>query len=557
MSEARDEKVSIIPLGGVGEIGKNMFVIRYRDDIIVIDSGLMFPEDEMLGVDFVIPDISYLREHRDKIRGIFVTHGHEDHIGALPFVLRELSVPVYGPRLALALVEARLKEKNQHFPVDPVYVTAGQKVKCGPFEVEFIHVNHSISDVLAMAVTTPAGVIIHTADFKFDQTPIDGVVTDYHTFAEYGSKGVLVLMSDSTNAERPGYTLSERQVWQAFDDAFRAAPGRIIVATFSSNIHRIQQVVDAAHHYGRKLCMLGRSMVNVARTASELGYLSIPDGILVSEEELQKHDESRMVLLSTGSQGEPMAALSRMAMGSHRSVAIKRGDTVIISASPIPGNEKSVGANINRLFKLGAEVIYEAVSGVHVSGHASQEELKLMMNLTRPKYFIPIHGEYRHLVKHARLAREIGIPEDRIFIPEIGSVLEFDSGSGRVAGQVSGGMVIVDGLGVGDVGNVVLRDRRQLSQDGIVVVIVAVDKATGAMLGTPEVITRGFVYVRESEEFIDATREHVKNVLRQRTSGKASPDWQSLRGAVKDSLASYFYEKTRRQPMILPVVVEV
>jgi ribonuclease J len=557
MTETRDGKVSIIPLGGIGEIGKNMFVIRYRDDIIVIDSGLMFPEEEMLGVDFVIPDITYLKENQDKIRGIFITHGHEDHIGALPYVLKELSVPVYGPRLALALVEARLKERNQRFPVEPTCVTAGQIVKCGPFEVEFIHVNHSISDVLAMAVTTPAGIIIHTADFKFDQTPIDGATTDYHKFAEYGAKGVLVLLSDSTNAERPGYTLSERQVGEAFDDTFRTAPGRIVVATFASNIHRIQQVIDAAHHHGRKVCLLGRSMVNVAKIASDLGYLTIPDGTLVPEEELNRHDDSRMVLLSTGSQGEPMAALSRMAMGSHRSVAIKRGDTVIISASPIPGNEKSVAANINRLFKLGAEVIYEAFSGVHVSGHASQEELKLMMNLTRPRYFMPIHGEYRHLVKHARLARELGIPEDRIFIAEIGSVLEFDSKSGVVAGQVQSGTVLVDGLGVGDVGNVVLRDRRQLSQDGIVVVIVAVDKATGSMLGTPEVITRGFVYVRESEEFIEAAREYLKRVLVQRRGSKAGADWQVLKGVIKDSLASYFYEKTQREPMILPAVVEV
>lgn len=557
MTETRDGKVSIIPLGGIGEIGKNMFVIRYRDDIIVIDSGLMFPEEEMLGVDFVIPDITYLKENQDKIRGIFITHGHEDHIGALPYVLKELSVPVYGPRLALALVEARLKERNQRFPVEPTCVTAGQIVKCGPFEVEFIHVNHSISDVLAMAVTTPAGIIIHTADFKFDQTPIDGATTDYHKFAEYGAKGVLVLLSDSTNAERPGYTLSERQVGEAFDDTFRTAPGRIVVATFASNIHRIQQVIDAAHHHGRKVCLLGRSMVNVAKIASDLGYLTIPDGTLVPEEELNRHDDSRMVLLSTGSQGEPMAALSRMAMGSHRSVAIKRGDTVIISASPIPGNEKSVAANINRLFRLGAEVIYEAFSGVHVSGHASQEELKLMMNLTRPRYFMPIHGEYRHLVKHARLARELGIPEDRIFIAEIGSVLEFDSKSGVVAGQVQSGTVLVDGLGVGDVGNVVLRDRRQLSQDGIVVVIVAVDKATGSMLGTPEVITRGFVYVRESEEFIEAAREYLKRVLVQRRGSKAGADWQVLKGVIKDSLASYFYEKTQREPMILPAVVEV
>ena len=504
MTQGGREKVAVIPLGGIGEIGKNMFVIKYRKDMIIIDCGLMFPEEEMLGVDFVIPDISYLKEHVDEIRGIFITHGHEDHIGALPYVLKELPVPVYGPRLALALVEEKLKERNQRFPKEPVCVAAGQKIATGPFEIEFIRVNHSISDVLAMAVTTPAGVIIHTADFKFDQTPIDGAVTDYRKFAEYGTKGVLVLLSDSTNAERPGYTLSERQVGEAFDEAFRTASGRIVVATFASNTHRIQQVIDAAYHHGRKVCLLGRSMVNVVRIASELGYLSIPGGILVSEDEMQRIPDDSMVLLSTGSQGEPMAALSRMAMASHRSVAIKRGDTVIISASTVPGNEKLVAANINRLFKLGAEVIYEAFSGVHVSGHGSQEELKLMINLTRPRYFIPIHGEYRHLVKHARLAREVGIPEDRVFIPEIGSVLEFDSESGALAGQVSGGSVLVDGLGVGDVGNVVLRDRRQLSQDGIVVVIVAIDKATGAVLGAPEVITRGFVYVRESR-FIEAT----------------------------------------------------
>jgi ribonuclease J len=557
MTHDTREKVAVIPLGGIGEIGKNMFVIKYRKDMIVIDCGLMFPEEEMLGVDFVIPDITYLREHADEIRGIFITHGHEDHIGALPYVLKELPVPVYGPRLALALVEEKLKERSQHFPIEPVCVSAGQKISTGPFEIEFIRVNHSISDVLAMAVTTPAGVIIHTADFKFDQTPIDGDITDYRKFAEYGTKGVLVLLSDSTNAERPGYTLSERQVGEAFDEAFRTASGRIVVATFASNIHRIQQVIDAAHHHGRKVCLLGRSMVNVARIASELGYLSIPSGTLVSEEELQRFPDDKIVLLSTGSQGEPMAALSRMATASHRSVAIKRGDTVIISASPVPGNEKMVAANINRLFKLGAEVIYEAFSGVHVSGHGSQEELKLMINLTRPRYFIPIHGEYRHLVKHARLAQEVGIPEDRIFIPEIGSVLEFDSESGVVAGRIPGGAVLVDGLGVGDVGNVVLRDRRQLSQDGIVVVIVAIDKATGCVLGSPEVITRGFVYVRESEEFIEATKEHVSRSLAESCGGSTVSDWQATKAAVRDSLASYFYEKTQRQPMILPVIVQI
>jgi len=557
MTSVAREKVAVIPLGGIGEIGKNMFVIKYRKDMIVIDCGLMFPEEEMLGVDFVIPDISYLKEHADEIRGIFITHGHEDHIGALPYVLKELPVPVYGPRLALALVEEKLKERNQRFPIEPVCVSAGQKITTGPFEIEFIRVNHSISDVLAMAVTTPAGVIIHTADFKFDQTPIDGDVTDYRKFAEYGTKGVLVLLSDSTNAERPGYTLSERQVGEAFDEAFRTAPGRIVVATFASNTHRIQQVIDAACHHGRKVCLLGRSMINVVRIACELGYLSIPGGILVSEDEMQKIPDDRMVLLSTGSQGEPMAALSRMAMASHRSVAIKRGDTVIVSASTVPGNEKLVAANINRLFKLGAEVIYEAFSGVHVSGHGSQEELKLMINLTRPRYFIPIHGEYRHLVKHARLAQEVGIPEDRIFIPEIGSILEFDSQSGALAGQVPGGSVLVDGLGVGDVGNVVLRDRRQLSQDGIVVVIVAIDKATGSVLGAPEVITRGFVYVRESEEFIEATKQHVSKSLAECCGGSTVSDWQATKAAVRDSLASYFYEKTQRQPMILPVIVEI
>ncbi|HHW13531.1 MAG TPA: ribonuclease J, partial [Firmicutes bacterium] len=429
----------VIPLGGVGEIGKNMMVIEYGPDIIVIDAGLAFPDDEMLGIDYVIPDISYLVENRNRVRAILITHGHEDHIGGLAYILRELDVPVYGPKLALGLARGRLEEVSPHLKPDFRVVKSGDRIKVGVFVVEFLRVSHSIPDVLAVAIGTPYGTIIDTADFKFDQTPIDGAVTDFHRFAAYGEQGVLLLISDSTNVERPGYTLSERVVGRTFDETFRTASGRIIVATFASNVHRIQQIIDAAAKYGRKVCVVGRSMVNVVNIALELGYLMAPEGVLVDLDDVDEHAPEKMVIITTGSQGEPMSALTRMAMAEHPRLEIQPGDTVIISANPIPGNEKLVARTVNYLFKQGAQVIHEPFSGVHVSGHASQEELKLMINLTRPRYFLPVHGEYRHLVKHAQLARFMGLPEDHVFVIENGDVLEFRGADARRAGRVTAG----------------------------------------------------------------------------------------------------------------------
>ncbi len=550
------KNLSVIPLGGVGEIGKNMTVIEYQDDIIVIDCGIKFPEEDMLGVDLVIPDITYLIENKNKVRGIIITHGHEDHIGALPYVLRQLDVPVYGTRLSLGLTEGRIKEHGLNPKNKPVVVSAGDKIKLGAFEIEFIRVNHSIADVVALAITTPVGVVIHTSDFKFDQTPIDGKPTDYHKLAEYGDKGVLLLMSDSTNAERTGYTLSERAVGEALDETFRKAESRIMVATFASNIHRIQQIIDAAWKHNRKVAVAGRSMVNVVSIAVELGYLSVPEGLLVDLDLVDRLPANRVVIISTGSQGEPMSALTRMAMAEHKKVAIQPGDTVIISASAIPGNEKLISKNIDRLFRQGAEVIYEEFSGMHVSGHASQEELKLMLNLIRPKYFMPVHGEYRHLVKHSKLAAQVGIPQENIFIPEIGDHFEFSENKAVLAGKVTAGAVLVDGLGVGDVGNIVLRDRRHLSQDGIVVVVATFDKQRGEILAGPDIVSRGFVYVRESEDLMDASKEKVKEILEKCCSEEVK-DWSAIKNSVRDVLGNYLYEKTKRRPMILPIILEI
>ena len=471
----KNEPVSLNPLGGVGEIGKNMWVLEYEDDIIVIDAGVMFPEEEMLGIDLVIPDITYLAENKDRVKGIFLSHGHEDHIGDEPYVLRVLDAPIYGTRLTLGLLKGKLEEHGLASTADLREVKAGGRVKVGALEVEFIHVNHSIADVVAMAVHTPQGVVVYCSDFKLDQTPIGGRVMDLHRFAELGRSGVLLLMSDSTNAERPGYTLSERVVGQAFDDVFAEAPGRILVATFSSNIHRIQQIIDAAANHGRKVGIVGRSMINNVGIASELGYLKLPPKTMVDLDELDKYPANRVVIITTGSQGEPMAALTRMAMAEHRRVDIMPGDTVIISAMPIPGNEKLVGKTINHLFRQGAKVIYQAVSGIHVSGHASQEELKLLLNLCRPRYFMPIHGEYRMLVRHAELAETLGIPSEHIMLCAPGDVVEIRSQGIAKAGKVTAGQVLVDGLGVGDVGNIVLRDRKQLAQDGILIVVTTID----------------------------------------------------------------------------------
>ena len=548
-------KLQIIPLGGLGEIGKNMTVIRYGDDIIVIDSGLMFPEDDMLGIDLVIPDISYLIDNRDLVKAIVLTHGHEDHIGALPYVLKQLDVPVYGTKLTLGILNGKLKEHNVP-TTNLIPVQAGDEVPIGIFSVGFIHVSHSIADSVALSVKTPIGTIVHTGDFKFDQTPVDGKVTDFHRFAELGDQGVLVLLADSTNAEHAGYTMSEKSVGVTFDEAFGNARGRIIIASFSSNIHRVQQAIDTACKYKRKVAVLGRSMINVVTIASELGYLTIPEGVLIDIDELKNYTPAGTVIITTGSQGEPMSALTRMAMSDHRKVDITPNDTIIISATPIPGNEKLVSRTIDYLLRQGAEVIYEKASGIHVSGHASQEELKLMHNLIRPKFFIPVHGEFRHLVKHSKIAQELGMKKDHIFIAENGHIIEFTSEKGAIAGKVTAGIILVDGLGVGDVGNIVLRDRRQLSQEGILIVVMTMEKQSGAVLAGPDIVSRGFVYVRESEQLMDEAKNKVRQTLEKCELNNIT-EWATIKSSVRDTLGKYLYEKTRRRPMILPIIMEV
>ncbi|MDR7865527.1 MAG: ribonuclease J [Sporomusaceae bacterium] len=548
-------KLQIIPLGGLGEIGKNMTVIRYGNEIIVIDSGLAFPEDDMLGIDLVIPDITYLLENKDMVKAIFLTHGHEDHIGALPYVLKQLSLPVYGTRLTLGILEGRLKENgvsnSSLVPVKP-----GDQIQAGAFKVGFIKVSHSIPDAVALSIKTPVGTVVHTGDFKLDQTPVDNLVTDFHRFAELGDQGVLVMLADSTNAERTGYTASERVVGATFDDAFRKARDRIIIATFSSNVHRIQQAIDTACKFKRKVAILGRSMVNVANIAMELGYLTAPEGVIIDVDEMNNYPASQIVIMTTGSQGEPMSALTRMAMSDHKKVDIVPGDTIIISATPIPGNEKMVSRTIDFLLRQGADVIYESASGIHVSGHASQEELKLMHNLVRPKFFIPVHGEFRHLVKHAKLAHELGMPRENIFVAENGHVLEFTAEKGAMTGKVTAGKVLVDGLGVGDVGNIVLRDRRQLSQDGILIVVVTMDKQRACVVAGPDIVSRGFVYVRESEQLMDEAREKVKQSL-EKFENSGVTEWATIKTGVRDALGKFLYERTRRRPMILPIIMEV
>jgi len=549
------QKLQIIPLGGLGEIGKNMTVIRVDDEILVIDAGLMFPDEDMLGIDLVIPDISYLIENKDKIKAIVLTHGHEDHIGALPYVLKKINVPVYGTRLTLGILEGRLKENgvdssNLHS------VMQGDIINVGCFSVGFIRVNHSIPDAVGLSIKTPVGMIVHTGDFKLDYTPIDGKMTDFRHFSDLGNRGVLVLMADSTNSEREGHTPSERTVGAAFDRAFHNARGRIIVATFSSNVHRIQQVIDTAVRYKRHVAVLGRSMVNVVNISLELGYITAPEGTIVDIDEIHNYRMEQMVIITTGSQGEPMSALTRMSMSDHRKVGIVPGDTVIISATPIPGNEKLVSKTIDNLMKLGANVIYGRNQGIHVSGHASREELKLMHNLVRPKFFIPVHGEYHHLVQHARLARELGMPKENIFISENGQILEFTRDKGQVAGKVTAGMVMVDGLGVGDVGNIVLRDRRQLSQDGILIVVVTMNKQTHRVVSGPDIVSRGFVYVRESEALMDEATARVQQAL-DRCEDEKVKEWAAIKSNVRDALGRYLFEKTRRRPMILPIIMEV
>ncbi len=558
MSKKNIDKLTIFALGGVGEIGKNMYVVQYANDIVVIDSGLKFPEEEMLGVDIVIPDITYLVENRDKVRGILLTHGHEDHIGGLPYVLKSLNVPIYGTKLTLGLVESKLKEAGLLGETKRILINSESEVKLGCMTATFFRTNHSIPDSVGVCLDTPEGVVVHTGDFKFDQTPVNDQFADLHRMGDIGSKGVLALLSDSTNAERPGFTGSEKSVGAELEEVFRRAQQRVVVATFASNVHRIQQVVEAAEATGRKLTVVGRSMVNVVTIASELGYLNIPDGMLIEPEELNKYSADRVVILSTGSQGEPMSALTRMARATHRKVDILPGDTVIIAATPIPGNEKYVGRTVDELFRLGANVIYGpgSVSGVHVSGHGSQEELKLMLNFMRPKYFIPIHGEFRMLRQHQKLAEAVGIPRENIFLVDNGDIVEIQNGTARKSGKVQAGNILIDGLGVGDVGNIVLRDRKLLSQDGIMVVVVTLSKQDGNILSGPDIISRGFVYVRESEGLLDESNRIVTNTLNKLMSENVN-EWASLKTHVKEALGRFLYEQTRRRPMILPIIMEV
>ncbi|MDN5276936.1 MAG: ribonuclease [Clostridiales bacterium] len=547
--------LKIIPLGGVNEIGKNMTVFEYGNDIIVVDCGVSFPEDDMLGVDLVIPDISYLLKNKDKVRGFILTHGHEDHIGALPYVLREMNVPVYGTRLTLGLVDIKLKEHGINKAIFQT-VKANDTLKLGAFTVEFIKTSHSIADSVALAIHTPVGVVVHTGDFKIDYTPIDGQVIDLAKFALLGKKGVLALLADSTNVERPGYTMSEKTVGQTFESIFADAPGRIIVATFASNIHRIQQIVNAAIKYGRKVCISGRSMANVVAVAMELGYLNIPKKMLIEVDKVDSYPNDKVVIITTGTQGEPMSALTRMAAAEHKKLEIIPGDLVIISATPIPGNEKLVYKVINQLFQRGANVIYESLADVHVSGHACQEELKLIHTLVKPKFFVPVHGEFRHLKQHALLAESLGMPGDNIFLVDIGTVLELTHNSCRVAGTVTAGRVLVDGLGVGDVGNIVLRDRKHLSQDGLIVVVVTISRETGGVIAGPDIISRGFVYVRESEGLIEQARQVVKETL-DKCEQQNITDWATLKTNIRDELRNFLYEKTKRNPMILPIIMEI
>lgn len=550
--------MTIFALGGVAEIGKNMYVIQYANDIVVIDAGLKFPEEDMLGIDIVIPDITYLTENRDKVRGIVLTHGHEDHIGGLPYVLKNLNVPVYGTKLTLGLVENKLKEAGLLGETKRILINADSEIELGSsMKATFFKTNHSIPDSVGVCIETPEGNVVHTGDFKFDHTPVNGQFADLHRMGEIGARGVLALLSDSTNAEKPGFTPSEKNVGLVLNDIFQKASQRVVVATFASNVHRVQQVIDAAYATDRKVTIIGRSMVNVVTIASELGYLNVPDGILIEPEEVNKMAADRVVILCTGSQGEPMSALTRMARSTHRKVDILPGDTVIIAATPVPGNEKFVGRTIDELFRLGAEVIYSGSnSGVHVSGHGSQEELKLMLNLMKPKYFIPIHGEYRMLRKHAQLGESVGVDPDDIFLIDIGDIVEIEQGSARKAGKVPAGNVLIDGLGVGDVGNIVLRDRKLLSQDGILVVVVTLSKQDGTIVSGPDIISRGFVYVRESEGLLDEANRIVSSTLEKLMSENVN-EWASLKTNVKDALGRFLYEQTRRRPMILPIIMEV
>jgi ribonuclease J len=552
----QQNKLRIIPLGGLEEIGKNMTVVEYGNDIMLIDCGLAFPDDDMFGVDLVIPDITYLKKNIDKVRGIVLTHGHEDHIGALPYFLKEINVPVYGTRLTLGLVENKLKEHNLLSKVKLNRISQNDVIKLGVFSIEIIHTNHSIADAVALAIHTPLGVVVHTGDFKIDTTPIDGDMIDLAKFGQLGKEGVLLLMSDSTNVERPGYAMSERKVGEKFNEIFKGCTKRILVATFASNVHRVQQIIDAAVKCGRKVALSGRSMENIVKVAILLGYMRIPEGALISIDEIGKYKPSNIVIVTTGSQGEPMSALSRIAFSDHKKVELTSDDLVIISASPIPGNEKTISNVINEIFKKGAEVIYESLAEVHVSGHACEEELKMILALTKPKYFVPVHGEYRHLSRHAKLGERMGVDPRNIFIMNIGQVLEFDEKKARIASSVPSGRILVDGLGVGDVGNIVLRDRKHLAEDGLIILAVSISAKTKQIVTGPDLVSRGFVYVREAEGMMDELRDVAKDCL-DKCRANNTNDWSTIKTNLKNALSDRINQKTGRNPMILPIIMEV
>ena len=554
LKKKQNSKLKIIPLGGLEQIGMNITAFEYEDSIIVVDCGLSFPEDDMLGIDLVIPDVTYLKENLDRVKGFFITHGHEDHIGAIPYVLRDVNVPIYATKLTMGIIEHKLREHNMLTKVKRKVVKYGQHINLGCFRVEFIKTNHSIQDAAALAIYSPAGIVVHTGDFKVDYTPVFGDAIDLQRFGEIGKKGVLALMCDSTNAERPGFTMSEKSVGATFDEIFSEHKNtRIIIATFASNVDRVQQIINSAEKFGRKVGVEGRSMVNIISTASELGYLKIPDNTLVETDQLKNYPDEKTVLITTGSQGESMAALSRMANGTHKKITIKPKDTIIFSSNPIPGNEKAVSHVINELFQKGADVIFQ---DVHVSGHACQEEIKLIYSLVKPKYSIPVHGEYKHLMAQAKVVEDLGMDKDNIFILSSGDVLELDEEGAEVTGRVQTGDVMVDGLGVGDVGNIVLRDRQHLAEDGIIIVVMTLENGSGRVLAGPDIVSRGFVYVRGSESLMDEAKAVLDETM-DYCMDKNITDWGKIKSEIKDSLGDFVWKETKRRPMIKPIIMEV
>lgn len=552
----KSNPLKVIPLGGLGEIGKNMTAFEYKDEIIVIDCGLAFPDEDLYGIDIVIPDVTYLVKNKEKVKGIFITHGHEDHIGGLPYILKQINIPVYGTRLSLGLIEMKLKEHTMLSDCTLNIIEPGEKVALEQFKVEYIRNNHSIPDSCSIALHTPAGIVVHSGDFKVDFTPIDGKIMDLQRYAELGKKGVLLLMADSTNSLHKGYTMSEKTVGEKLENLFSKATGRIIVSTFASNVHRLQQISDCAIKYGRKITFSGRGMENVSEVAIALGYLVIPEDTIISLDELKNYPNDKLTIVTTGSQGESMAALTRIAASTHRHIQIQEGDTVIISAAPIPGNEKAVSNVINDLIEKGANVIYKAIEDIHVSGHACEQELRLIQTLLKPKFFLPVHGEYKHLITHVKIAQSMGIKKENTFILENGDVLELTNNKGQITGKVPFGRVLVDGMGVGDVGNMVLRDRKNLAENGIITVVVGIDRRNKLIISGPDIVSRGFVYVRNSEELIDEVRNIVTNVV-EKCLERNITQWAEIKNGIRREVDNFVYTKMKRKPMILPVIVEL